>query len=364
MIDFKEEAKEVSNPPLALYEVQMAEYDKDKLERRGFGWHLKADSQGLPNTLQEDQITTGIFNIGDQYLLLRPTEFEGGPRYVEITGVGKKRIRQGGNDSPATTVVKMQDQKIPRRVVAAKLAEGTAYFRILEEARNLAGFNHPNIAKIYDIALSRRGEGIFGEAGMYIITEWLDGLTLDDWIETNPPLMEIAKTLDDITSEISYINSKSFVYADLKPDNVVFDSHGVPKLIDLELSEKINSDGLVKSYQAGNFNFAPPEQRHKGELSLRTDVYSFAATVCRLLSGGERFEWTNPIFRFSREDHQIEKRIKLSTDVEQYFKKDPEQLNKLKQILAKGLSEDPSERQESIEVINRELQAVFNAILR
>ena len=89
---------------------------------------------------------------------------------------------------------------------------------------------HPNIAATYSL------EEIDG-VGRCIVQEWIDGITLGEWLRTKPSKAARKRVFSQLMDALEYIHSLQLVHHDLKPDNILITRNGANvKLIDFGLS--------------------------------------------------------------------------------------------------------------------------------
>ncbi|WP_048611490.1 serine/threonine-protein kinase [Vibrio coralliirubri] len=140
---------------------------------------------------------------------------------------------------------------------------------LFTEAQIMANLSHSNITKVYDAGLHK------GFA--YIVMEYVDGCLLDEYL-SNTPLSFDQKLIlfRDICSAIEYAHELKVLHADLKPENVLINSHGIPKIIDFNLTQTLrcSSEPLGNSIRAVSRTYASPEQIVSGSLDERSDVFS------------------------------------------------------------------------------------------
>ena len=90
--------------------------------------------------------------------------------------------------------------------------------------------NHPNVAATYSL------EEVSG-VGMCIVQEWIDGVTLGEWLRTKPSKAARKRVFSQLLDALEYIHSLQLVHHDLKPDNILITRNGKNvKLIDFGLS--------------------------------------------------------------------------------------------------------------------------------
>ncbi len=122
-----------------------------------------------------------------------------------------------------------------RRFVLKALTPDTASLtdnRLQQEQEFQLGIQlvHPNIAATYSL------EEIDG-VGRCIVQEWIDGLTLGEWLRTKPSKAARKRVFSQLLDALEYIHSLQLVHHDLKPDNILITRNGANvKLIDFGLS--------------------------------------------------------------------------------------------------------------------------------
>ncbi|MBQ1647532.1 MAG: protein kinase, partial [Bacteroidales bacterium] len=105
-------------------------------------------------------------------------------------------------------------------------------YRLQQEQEFQLGIQlvHPNIAATYSL------EEIDG-VGRCIVQEWIDGLTLGEWLRAKPTKAARKRVFSQLMDALEYIHSLQLVHHDLKPDNILITRNGANvKLIDFGLS--------------------------------------------------------------------------------------------------------------------------------
>ena len=105
--------------------------------------------------------------------------------------------------------------------------------RLLQEKEFSFGISlsHSNIAETYSL------EDV-PEIGCCIVMEYVDGLTLAEWIKTSPSRAQRERVLAQLLEVLEYIHSLQLVHHDLKSSNVLITRNGQNvKLIDFGLSD-------------------------------------------------------------------------------------------------------------------------------
>lgn len=120
-----------------------------------------------------------------------------------------------------------------------------------QEVKALESLTHPNIVRVLGpIPVTTQGEWM-------IISEWIDGSTLDDYTD-GPKAMsgpEIHLVGSQLLSALTYLEEVGVVHRDIKPANVMVDGAGTLKLIDFNLTRETGLQTVV----AGTPAYMPPD---------------------------------------------------------------------------------------------------------
>ncbi|MEG0144052.1 MAG: serine/threonine-protein kinase [Akkermansia sp.] len=149
---------------------------------------------------------------------------------------------------------------------------------LMKEAQTLASLNHERIVRVYDVFES--GGSIF------YVMPLLEGGTLKEILSSNKKISQatIIAWLRDILSALVYLQSQHIVHLDIKPDNILFDEHGHPVLVDfgtaMTLATKDNCEVVAHS------SYSAPELFIQGRIpDSRSDLYALAAVFYEIVSG-------------------------------------------------------------------------------
>ena len=172
--------------------------------------------------------------------------------------------------------------------ISVSNAENTNSFeqqreKFKKEARRLRSLSNPHIVKVYDL---------FEENGTaYYVMDYVDGENLSSRLKrTNAPLAEsdVRNYLNQILDGLEAIHNEGMFHLDIKPANIMVDSHNVVKLIDFGASKQQSTVGGATmstgiSYTNG---YAPSEQMAQSydKFGPWTDFYALGATVYKLLT--------------------------------------------------------------------------------
>lgn len=156
--------------------------------------------------------------------------------------------------------------------------------KFLKEARILARLEHPNIVKIIDV---------FEENNtVYYVMEYLEGLSLQRYVEEHGPLSEKDALLliRQVAAALDYIHQNRILHLDIKPDNIMLKDDKTPVLIDFGISKHFDEQGKQTSYSPTGISrgYAPEEQYVRGGINIfapAVDIYSLGATLLFMLTG-------------------------------------------------------------------------------
>ena len=134
--------------------------------------------------------------------------------------------------------------------------------------------DHPNIVHTLDFGHDER-------VGDYVRLEWIDGMTLSDFLLTRPDYATRKKLFLQLLDAMEYLHSFQLVHRDLKPQNLMVTRNGNNlKLIDFGLS---NADDYAPTGQVGGtLSYMSPEQLRGAPTDCRSDIYSLGKLLSLL----------------------------------------------------------------------------------
>lgn len=144
-----------------------------------------------------------------------------------------------------------------------------------KEFELMVQLDHPNIVKSYAKELNET----FGPC---IVMEYIDGMTLDRFLESNPSRQKRRKIVDQLVDALTYIHSKQVLHRDLKPSNILITRNGNNvKIIDFGWSD--TDDYAILKQSAGTKGYMAPEQLVPDQKTdCRADIYAFGLLLRRL----------------------------------------------------------------------------------
>mmetsp|Transcript_18741 Transcript_18741/g.34725 ORF Transcript_18741/g.34725 Transcript_18741/m.34725 type:complete len:1228 (+) Transcript_18741:202-3885(+) len=202
--------------------------------------------------------------------------------------------------------------------------------RVRREARLLRLLGeHPNIANIDAVFVHPPEHGM---QLAYLQMPFYEGGSLTEWLEEKKPPTNVKQSIfSQFAQALQHVHANGVVHADIKLDNVLVDSEGVPLLCDFEMSR---AKGMTSTSAAvGTADYIAPEVREAqpGEkIQPAADMFSFG--VCLL------FAFCNS----SQYERDADNTLKKFTS--------PDVDENLVEIITDLLQRDPQKRPSAVEV--------------
>lgn len=141
----------------------------------------------------------------------------------------------------------------------------------------LSKIQHPGVVYVEGI------EEVDGY-GECLVQEWIDGVTLDEWLSTPHTRSQRRQVAHQLLEVMEYVHSQQVVHRDLKLSNIMVTRSGcVVKVIDFGLSDA-DYYAILKS-PAGTEGYISPEQQRGGPTDVRNDIYSLGVILDKLQLG-------------------------------------------------------------------------------
>ncbi len=149
-----------------------------------------------------------------------------------------------------------------------------------KEFETLIPLQHDGIARAFSF------ENVAG-MGWCIVMEWVDGMTLKEWLFTPHSRKERLHVACRLLDVLDYVHAQGTVHRDLKPSNIMLTHGGTRvKLIDFGLSDS-DASAIFKQ-PAGTPGYIAPEQASSHATDVRHDIYSLGCVLSDLQLG-----WTH-----------------------------------------------------------------------
>ncbi len=211
--------------------------------------------------------------------------------FPDLSGSDYRLIRKIGAGGMGEVFEATQislDRKVAVKVLSPSLTSDPAQREQFEnEARVIAMLHHPNIVKIYNAGVSADR--------CYYAMELINGTGLNHY-ETNAP-REIARLGLQAARALAYAHSCGVLHCDVKPANMLLDTHGEIHIGDFGLAFVLK-DAVGKpgkhGMRSGTLRYMAPERLKHGIKSFAGDQYSFGVTLYELITQAPVLQEQNP----------------------------------------------------------------------
>jgi serine/threonine-protein kinase len=212
--------------------------------------------------------------------------------------VGRYQLAQELGQGGMATVFRARDEHLRREVAVKVLHAHLArrpeiVARFQREGRVLAGLDHPNILRIFDVGMPvELSDGAYEPP--YLVMELVPGGTLRAFLLAHgAPLGEVVASIGVVLCDaLATAHAAGVIHRDLKPANVIVAAGGRLVLSDFGLAHMVEGDSVVTHTGAvlGTPAFMAPEQALGRDLDARSDLYSLGATLYWLATGALPFD--------------------------------------------------------------------------
>lgn len=125
---------------------------------------------------------------------------------------------------------------------------------------------------------------------LYVVMEFVDGLTLGQWMvdHPRPDLNTVRGIVEQISKGLRAFHKMEMLHQDLKPENIMIDSHGTVKIVDFGstlVAGVLESGSGVDSNVLGTLQYTAPEYFIGDSPSIRSDLYALGVIAYQMLSG-------------------------------------------------------------------------------
>jgi serine/threonine protein kinase len=283
---------------------------------------------------------------------------------AEIIGsmVGHYRVErligEGGMGKVYLADDTLLSRKVALKILPTSLIEHRDRLqRFKQEAKAASGLNHPNILTIHEFGTD--------EDSNYIVTEYVDGVTLRQKMRERVSLKETLEITGQAASALAAAHAAGIVHRDIKPDNIMIRRDGILKVLDFGLAKLSMPQGSEAGSEAatmfrtepgivmGTPSYMSPEQARGVAVDGRTDIWSLGVIIYEMATGKLPFA----------ADTQTDVLVAIlnqpvpMTDI---FERDAPA--ELRRIIEKTLAKKADERYENIEELASDLKRLHHRL--
>lgn len=244
------------------------------------------------------------------------------------------------------------ERPVALKVLSAELAADAEFVaRFFNEARAAASMSHPHIVQAYDAGIAEGG--IY-----YFCMEFVDGETLLQRLNRQTRLDAqtcVAMALD-IADALNFgWQRQKFTHGDIKPENIMINSHEQAKLADFGLAKVEGHDYDGTDIMLTPL-YAPPEliRGERGRKDCRSDIYAFGATLYHALAGTPPYPGDNA---------QVVLQRHLKEPLEPLRQRYPKAPQWFSDLIGRMLEKDPAKRPQSWGEVIEGLKKVQSGLL-
>ena len=195
----------------------------------------------------------------------------------------------------------IKQQKVAIKVINSNMINDFTRQTFAQEADKLARLNHPNIVHFINYHIDDEGN-------IYLIMEYADGYSLEDYIKNVSGLIveeKICSFFEPLLDAFDYAHRNKIIHKDIKPSNIIITKEGTPKILDFGISALLDERGeeAEKDIIMGTPSYMSPEQVKGMALDQRSDIYSLGVLLHQMLTGNPPYDTT------TLTEHEIYKHV-------------------------------------------------------
>jgi serine/threonine-protein kinase len=255
---------------------------------------------------------------------------------TELIGVG------GMADVYKATDI-LEDKIVAVKILKSEFSDNEEFIRrFRNESKAIAVLSHPNIVKIYDVG--------FTDKLQFIVMEYIDGITLKEFIEQQGVLKwkDTIHFIIQILRALQHAHDRGIVHRDIKPQNIMLFPDGTIKVMDFGIARFAREEHKTVSDKAiGSVHYISPEQASGNVTDERSDIYSVGIMMYEMLTGIKPFDADNPVTVVLM---HMQKGAKLPRQINDTI---PEGLE---EIVVRAMQADPAKRYQSASEMIKDIE--------
>lgn len=186
---------------------------------------------------------------------------------------------------------RVEDRWVAIKILKEEFSNNSDFLRrFRNESKAIAVLSHPNIVKVYDVS--------FGDQIQYIVMEFIDGITLKQYIEQEGVIRwnEAVHFTTQILMALECAHEKGIIHRDIKPQNIMLLQDGTIKVADFGIARFLQSETTTMTDKAiGSVHYIAPEQASGDYITDKADIYSVGVMLYEMLTGKLPFVADNAV---------------------------------------------------------------------
>lgn len=180
----------------------------------------------------------------------------------------------------------LDDREVAIKILKDEYLNNEEFIRRFKnESKAIAMLSHPNIVKVYDVS--------FGDMIQYIVMEYIDGITLKEYIERQGVIewKDVLHLTTQVLRALQHAHESGIVHRDIKPQNIMLLQDGTIKVTDFGIARFSDKATRTMTDQAiGSVHYIAPEQARGDVTDGKTDIYSVGVMLYEMLTGKLPFD--------------------------------------------------------------------------
>lgn len=197
----------------------------------------------------------------------------------ELIGIGGMAKVYRCNDT-------VDDREVAIKILKDEYLNNDEFIRRFKnESKAIAMLSHPNIVKVYDVS--------FGDMIQYIVMEYIDGISLKEYIEQQGIIegKDAIHLTIQVLKALQHAHECGIVHRDIKPQNIMLSQDGTIKVTDFGIARFSDKSTATMTEQAiGSVHYIAPEQARGDATDGKTDIYSVGVMLYEMLTGKLPFD--------------------------------------------------------------------------
>ena len=254
----------------------------------------------------------------------------------ELIGVGGMAVVYRAYDT-------IDDRTVAIKILKEEFSNNEEFLRRFKnESKAIAVLSHPNIVKVYNVS--------FGDRIQYIVMEYIDGITLKEYLEQQKEIKwkEAIHFTIQILRALQHAHEKGIVHRDIKPQNIMLLQDGTIKVTDFGIARFSRSETRTMTDKAiGSVHYIAPEQARGDITDEKADIYSVGVMLYEMITGQLPFEADNAVSVAI---------MQLQTDPRPPREINPDIPDGLEEITLKAMQKNPAQRYQSAAEMLRDIE--------
>lgn len=197
----------------------------------------------------------------------------------DVIGVGGMAVVYKAYDN-------VEDRTVAIKILKEEFSTNEEFLRRFKnESKAISLLSQPNIVKVFDVS--------FGDYIQYIVMEYIDGITLKQYIEQEGslPWKDAVHFIIQVLRALQHAHDRGIVHRDIKPQNIMVLRDGTIKVTDFGIARFARSEQKTITDKAiGSVHYISPEQARGEVTDEKADVYSVGVILYEMITGQLPFQ--------------------------------------------------------------------------